>query len=305
MSAAQGHVPTPVATPVATTPAQKIADLRNVVQYHNARYHQHDAPEIPDADYDKLFDQLAALEQQYPEFITPDSPTQRVGDQPLSSFVQVTHDEPMMSLAKVFNDSDLADFEARILKRLDAHEGAIPTYSCEPKIDGVAVSLLYIDGLLVRAATRGDGITGEDITHNVRTIRNIPLKLTGDDLPARLEVRGEIYMTRSGFAAMNDAAARSEDGRIFVNPRNAAAGTLRQLDPRIAAQRPLRFFAYLGTAYLGTAYLGTERSNPQRRADPSGAMGFAIKSRTIGGARAAGFSGLCSGTAAQAPNARL
>jgi DNA ligase (NAD+) len=224
-----------------------IVDLRAVVQYHNARYHQHDAPEIPDADYDKLFDQLAALEQQFPEFITPDSPTQRVGDQPLSSFVQVTHDEPMMSLAKVFNDSDLADFEARILKRLDAHEGAIPTYSCEPKIDGVAVSLLYVDGMLVRAATRGDGITGEDITHNVRTIRNIPLKLTGNDLPARLEVRGEIYMTRSGFTAMNDAAARSEDGRIFVNPRNAAAGTLRQLDPRIAAQRPLRFFAYLGT----------------------------------------------------------
>ena len=274
MSAAQGHVPTPAATPVATTPAQKIADLRNVVQYHNARYHQHDAPEIPDADYDKLFDQLAALEQQYPEFITPDSPTQRVGDQPLSSFVQVTHDEPMMSLAKVFNDSDLADFEARILKRLDAHEGAIPTYSCEPKIDGVAVSLLYIDGLLVRAATRGDGITGEDITHNVRTIRNIPLKLTGDDLPARLEVRGEIYMTRSGFAAMNDAAARSEDGRIFVNPRNAAAGTLRQLDPRIAAQRPLRFFAYLGTAYLGT-----ERS----KNDQMSSGGNAIELTRVGG----------------------
>ncbi len=240
----------------AITPAQKITDLRNVVQYHNARYHQHDAPEIPDAYYDKLFDELSALEQQYPELITPDSPTQRVGDLPLSSFVQVTHDEPMMSLAKVFNDSDLADFEARILKRLDAHEGAIPTYSCEPKIDGVAVSLLYVDGLLVRAATRGDGVTGEDITHNVRTIRNIPLKLSGPDLPARLEVRGEIYMTRSGFAAMNDAAARSEDGRIFVNPRNAAAGTLRQLDPRIAAQRPLRFFAYLGS--LGS--LGTERS---------------------------------------------
>lgn len=246
MPAAQGHVPIPAATP-ASRAAQMIVDLRAVVQYHNARYHQHDAPEIPDADYDKLFDQLAALEQQFPEFITPDSPTQRVGDQPLSSFVQVTHDEPMMSLAKVFNDSDLADFEARILKRLDAHEGAIPTYSCEPKIDGVAVSLLYVDGMLVRAATRGDGITGEDITHNVRTIRNIPLKLTGNDLPARLEVRGEIYMTRSGFTAMNDAAARSEDGRIFVNPRNAAAGTLRQLDPRIAAQRPLRFFAYLGT----------------------------------------------------------
>ncbi|MDP2284988.1 MAG: NAD-dependent DNA ligase LigA [Pseudohongiella sp.] len=235
------------AATAAATPEQKIAQLRSIVQYHNARYHQLDAPEIPDADYDKLFDQLAALEQQYPEFITPDSPTQRVGAAPLSSFEQVTHSEPMMSLAKVFNNSDLADFEARILKRLDAQEGTVPTYSCEPKIDGVAVSLLYVDGLLVRAATRGDGITGEDITHNVRTIRNIPLKLTGDDLPTRLEVRGEIYMSRSGFAAMNEAAARAEDGRIFVNPRNAAAGTLRQLDPRIAAQRPLRFFSYLGT----------------------------------------------------------
>ena len=240
-------VATTTAPAAVATPEQKIAQLRSVVQYHNARYHQLDAPEIPDADYDKLFDELAALEQQYPEFITPDSPTQRVGAAPLSSFEQVTHSEPMMSLAKVFNNSDLADFEARILKRLDAQEGSVPTYSCEPKIDGVAVSLLYVDGLLVRAATRGDGITGEDITHNVRTIRNIPLKLTGDNLPTRLEVRGEIYMSRSGFAAMNEAAARVEDGRIFVNPRNAAAGTLRQLDPRIAAQRPLRFFSYLGT----------------------------------------------------------
>lgn len=247
-----------------STPAQKIANLRAVVQHHNARYHQHDAPEIPDADYDKLFDQLSALEQQYPGLITPDSPTQRVGDLPLTSFVQVTHDEPMMSLSKVFNDSDLADFEARILKRLDAHEGTVPTYSCEPKIDGVAVSLLYVDGMLVRAATRGDGITGEDITHNVRTIRNIPLKLTGADQPARLEVRGEIYMSRSGFAAMNTAAALSEDGRIFVNPRNAAAGTLRQLDPRIAAQRPLRFFAYLGT----------ERSKNDQMSTQSGVAGF-------------------------------
>ena len=299
ISAAEGQVPAPAAPipaapiPAAPAPAatakpattaasaQKIADLRALVQYHNARYHQHDAPEIPDADYDKLFDQLTALEQQYPEFITPDSPTQRVGAQPLSSFVQVTHDEPMMSLAKVFNDSDLADFEARILKRLDAHKDTVPTYSCEPKIDGVAVSLLYVDGLLVRAATRGDGITGEDITHNVRTIRNIPLKLTGSDLPARLEVRGEIYMSRSGFAAMNDAAALSEDGRIFVNPRNAAAGTLRQLDPRIAAQRPLRFFAYL--AYLGTerskndqlsSSVGTERSKNDQMSPGSGAIGL-------------------------------
>lgn len=223
----------------------EISELRRQINHHNSLYHQFDSPEIPDADYDKLFDRLLALEKEFPELVTPDSPSQRVGDAPLSSFEQVTHDTPMMSLAKVFDDQDLADFEARILKRLDDDEP--PTYNCEPKIDGVAVSLLYVDGLLVRAATRGDGVTGEDITHNVKTIKNIPLRLQASDgerIPARLEVRGEIYMSRSGFAAMNDEASRSEDGRVFVNPRNAAAGTLRQLDPRIAAKRPLSFFAY-------------------------------------------------------------
>tara|TARA_R110002072_G_scaffold1559_4_gene12937 strand:- start:35412 stop:37469 length:2058 start_codon:yes stop_codon:yes gene_type:complete len=223
----------------------EINELRRQINHHNSLYHQFDSPEIPDADYDRLFDRLLALEKEFPELVTPDSPSQRVGDAPLSSFEQVTHDTPMMSLAKVFDDQDLADFEARILKRLDDDEP--PTYNCEPKIDGVAVSLLYVDGLLVRAATRGDGVTGEDITHNVKTIKNIPLRLQASDgerIPARLEVRGEIYMSRSGFAAMNDEASRSEDGRVFVNPRNAAAGTLRQLDPRIAAKRPLSFFAY-------------------------------------------------------------
>lgn len=223
----------------------EIIELRRQINHHNSLYHQFDSPEIPDADYDRLFDRLLALEKEFPELVTPDSPTQRVGDAPLSSFEQVTHDTPMMSLAKVFDDQDLADFEARILKRLDDDEP--PTYNCEPKIDGVAVSLLYVDGLLVRAATRGDGVTGEDITHNVKTIKNIPLRLQSPDgniIPERLEVRGEIYMSRSGFAAMNDEASRSEDGRVFVNPRNAAAGTLRQLDPRVAAKRPLSFFAY-------------------------------------------------------------
>ena len=223
--------------------AQELETLRREISRHNSLYHQYDAPEIPDADYDRLFDRLLVLEAQFPKLVTPDSPSQRVGDKPLSSFAQVTHEVPMMSLAKVFNDTDLADFEARIVKRLEwEDEGAEPpTYSCEPKIDGVAVSLLYENGRLVRAATRGDGVTGEDITHNVRTIRNIPLRLASDDVPSRLEVRGEIYMTRSGFTAMNEEA---EDGRTFVNPRNAASGALRQLDPRIAATRPLRFFTY-------------------------------------------------------------
>lgn len=231
---------------------QEITSLRRQINHHNSLYHQFSAPEIPDVDYDRLFDRLVELEAAFPQLLTPDSPTQRVGDKPLAGFTQVKHDVPMMSLAKVFNDSDLADFENRILKRLEIEdEGAEPpVYSCEPKIDGVAVSLLYEQGLLVRAATRGDGVTGEDITHNVRTIGSIPLRLdTGDsperlEVPDRLEVRGEIYMTRSGFAAMNEEAERSEDGRTFVNPRNAASGALRQLDPRIAAKRPLRFFTY-------------------------------------------------------------
>ncbi|HDZ08959.1 NAD-dependent DNA ligase LigA [Pseudohongiella sp.] len=231
---------------------QEIDSLRRQINHHNSLYHQFSAPEIPDVDYDRLFDRLVELETAFPQLLTPDSPTQRVGDKPLAGFTQVKHDVPMMSLAKVFNDSDLADFETRILKRLEIEDedAEPPVYSCEPKIDGVAVSLLYEQGLLVRAATRGDGVTGEDITHNVRTIGSIPLRLgTGDsperlEVPDRLEVRGEIYMTRSGFAAMNEEAERSEDGRTFVNPRNAASGALRQLDPRIAAKRPLRFFTY-------------------------------------------------------------
>ncbi|HBX36863.1 MAG TPA: DNA ligase [Pseudohongiella sp.] len=231
---------------------QELAELRQLINHHNSLYHQYDAPEIPDADYDKLFDRLLLLEEQFPELVTPDSPSQRVGDAPLDSFKQVTHDTPMMSLSKVFNDQDLADFEARILKRLDSEE--VPRYSCEPKVDGVAVSLLYEHGLLVRGATRGDGVTGEDITHNVKTIRNIPLRLNDNKkhpVPDRLEVRGEIVMTRSGFAATNEKASNTEGGRTFVNPRNAAAGTLRQLDPRIAAERPLHFFCY--SAHVSTS----------------------------------------------------
>jgi len=234
------------------SPEQEIAELRELVNYHNSRYHQYDAPEIADAEYDRLFDRLVELETQNPHLITPESPTQRVGAAPLGSFAQVTHEVPMMSLAKVFNDSDLADFEARIVKRLDMEGDVSLSYSCEPKIDGIAVSLLYENGILVRGATRGDGVTGEDITHNVRTVRNIPLKLAGDNVPERLEVRGEIYLSRAGFEAMNAAAASEDGGRVFVNPRNAAAGTLRQLDPRIAASRPLRFFAY-------AAVIGSER----------------------------------------------
>lgn len=250
--------------------AAELASLREQIDYHNRRYHRDDAPEIPDADFDKLFDRLLALEADYPELITDDSPSQRVGSEPLASFTQVTHDIPMMSLSKVFNDQDLADFEARILKRLDdqVSEDSLH-YACEPKIDGVAVSLLYEHGKLTRAATRGDGVTGEDITHNVKTIGDIPmrLKIEGAETPARLEVRGEIYMTRSGFARMNAAAEKEESGRVFVNPRNAAAGTLRQLDPRIAAQRPLRFFTYSATVSSDSAESSLSNDWPTNHSD--------------------------------------
>jgi DNA ligase (NAD+) len=247
--------------PVTQALRDELARLCAEIQRHDFLYHTLDAPEIPDVDYDRLFARLEQLEARQPELITPDSPTQRVGSAPLSGFAQVTHELPMMSLAKVFDEAELQDFEARIAKRLDST--APLRFSCEPKIDGVAVSLLYENGLLVRAATRGDGVTGEDITHNVRTIRDVPLRLQlhtavqGDvpALPARLEVRGEIYMSRSGFEAAN-AQASATGGKTFVNPRNAAAGTLRQLDPRVAAARPLKLFCY------GANVLGADASVP-------------------------------------------
>jgi len=225
----------------------EIEQLRRQINYHNSLYYQHDSPLIPDADYDALYARLEELEAKHPNLITADSPTQRIGGAPLSSFSQVVHELPMMSLAKVFTRQDLLDFEIRLKKRLDTH--AEIDYSCEPKVDGIAVSLLYENGALVRGATRGDGVTGEDITHNVRTLHDIPLRLpeaehSGLPVPQRLEVRGEIYMSRSGFAQVNREAEQSDSGKMFVNPRNAAAGTLRQLDPRIAAQRPLRLFVY-------------------------------------------------------------
>lgn len=271
-------------TSAKTAAAAELETLRQQIDYHNRRYHRDDAPEIPDADFDKLFDRLLSLEADYPELVTDDSPSQRVGSEPLTSFTQVKHDIPMMSLSKVFNDQDLADFEARILKRLDDQidEDESLYYACEPKIDGVAVSLLYQDGKLTRAATRGDGVTGEDITPNVKTIGDIPmrLKLASEDgpAPARLEVRGEIYMTRSGFARMNAAAEKAaanneEGGRVFVNPRNAAAGTLRQLDPRIAAQRPLRFFTYSATVSADSAESTTAANWPGNHSDVLNMLG--------------------------------
>ena len=226
-----------------TIPAKvkrEVASLRKQIKHHNRLYHSLDVPEIPDADYDALLIRLEELEQEY-DLAMPDSPTQRIGGTPLSQFTQVTHEYAMLSLGKVFGEKDLRDFETRIKKRLGSEEELV--YSCEPKVDGIAVSLLYDDGLLTRAATRGDGVTGEDITHNVKTIRSIPLKLNHKKNRSRLEVRGEIFLSKPGFENLNKRA-KNEGTKVFVNPRNTAAGAVRQLDSKVTAKIPLEMFCY-------------------------------------------------------------
>lgn len=219
----------------------EIAKLRQQINQHNFLYHTQDAPEISDGEFDQLFRALKALEEQYPELVSADSPTQRVGAVPLPSFDQIEHEKPMLSLDNAFGEDDMRDFDRRVRDRLE-RVGEV-SYACEPKIDGVAVSLLYENGTLLRAATRGDGTTGENITQNVRTIESVPLSLLGSGFPERLEVRGEVYFPRVGFDKMN-ADAQATGGKVFANPRNAAAGTLRQLDSRETAKRPLTMFAY-------------------------------------------------------------
>ncbi len=221
---------------------QQIEELRKTLRHHEYLYHVLDAPEIPDSEYDRLFHQLKALENTHPEFITADSPTQRVGAKPLTSFSQVKHEIPMLSLDNVFNDDEFMAFVKRIQDRLPFSTENL-TFCCEPKLDGLAVSILYENGKLVRAATRGDGQTGEDITANVRTIRNIPLQLLTDNPPARLEVRGEIFMPHKAFEHLNEMALAKGE-KTFANPRNAAAGSLRQLDPKVTRQRHLMLNAY-------------------------------------------------------------
>jgi DNA ligase (NAD+) len=221
--------------------ATEIAQLRAEIQHHNYRYYTLDDPQIPDAEYDRLLRRLQELETEYPQLITPESPTQRVGATPLTEFATVEHELPMLSLDNAFNDNEILAFNRRIQERLKTT--AEIEYACEVKLDGIAVSLLYRDGLLVRGATRGDGTRGEDITQNVRTVHSVPLRLMGDDFPAVLEVRGEIYMPKAGFEALNDNARRNGE-KLFVNPRNAAAGSLRQLDSRITAKRPLEMCVY-------------------------------------------------------------
>lgn len=226
----------------------RIDALRAEVAEHDHRYHVLDAPSIPDAEYDKLFHELRALEAAFPMYASPDSPTQRVGAPISGDFAKVVHAVPMLSLANAFSEQDVIDFVQRAQTALGQTD---IEFSVEPKIDGLAMSLYYVDGRFVRAATRGDGEVGEDVTHSVRTIRSVPLKLTG--APAELEVRGEAYMPRAGFEAFNQRA-RAAGEREFVNPRNAAAGSIRQQDPSAAASRPLAFFAYgIGAAPDGIA----------------------------------------------------
>jgi len=235
---------------------QKVVQLREQLQKAGNAYYVLDNPIMKDAIYDQLYRQLQDLENKYPELVTSDSPTQRVGDKPASQFTSVKHNIPLYSLENAFNSSELAKWETRWQKQIES----LPDYSyiCELKIDGSAIALSYENGILIRGLTRGDGITGEEITQNIRTIRTIPLKLNLDNPPTRVEVRGEAFLPLNVFEEINQV--RIESGEtLFANPRNAAAGTLRQLDSKIVAQRKLNFFAY--TLHIDGA---EQRLNSQR-----------------------------------------
>ena len=236
----------------------RLETLRRQLDHHNYRYYVLDDPEIPDAEYDRLLRELQQLEQQHPGLVTPDSPTQRVGAKPLDHFDEVTHRIPMLSLDNAFSDGELDDFDRRVRERTGL-SGSVE-YAAEPKLDGLAISLRYEGGRLVQGATRGDGQHGEDVTQNVRTIPSIPLRLIGEGWPEVLEVRGEIFMPRAGFEALN-RRQRERDEKTFVNPRNAAAGSLRQLDPKVTAKRPLMFFCYGLGEVLGHEMTSTHGGN--------------------------------------------
>lgn len=220
----------------------QINNLRKTLRQYEYEYHVLDNPSVPDSEYDRLFHQLKALELENPELVTADSPTQRVGAKPLSAFRQIRHEIPMRSLDNAFSDEEFYAFVKRIEDRLGKSSSPL-TFCAEPKLDGLAVSILYVNGVLTQAATRGDGTTGEDITLNIRTVRNIPLQLLTDNPPARLEVRGEVFMPHEGFERLNEYALEHGE-KTFANPRNAAAGSLRQLDPKITSKRPLVLNAY-------------------------------------------------------------
>lgn len=220
---------------------QRVARLRAEIDRHNHRYHVLDDPEVSDAEYDRLLTELRSVEADYPALVVPDSPTQRVGGAPVAAFAQVRHRVPMLSLDNAFAREDVIAFDRKVRERLETEREI--AYACEPKLDGLAVSLTYRKGLLEVAATRGDGNVGEDVTHNVRTVKSVPLRLAGKSHPELLEVRGEVFMSIPGFREMNRIASEKGE-KTFVNPRNAAAGSLRQLDPKLAASRPLEVFFY-------------------------------------------------------------
>ena len=248
--------------PVTGDAAARVAALREAIRRHDHRYYVLDDPEIPDHEYDALLRELEAVEAAHPDLVTAESPTQRVGAAPSESFAEAVHEVAMLSLANGFDEGEVRAFDRRIRDRLAAEEGGeYPVdYVGEVKIDGLAISLLYERGRLVRGATRGDGVRGEDVTANVRTVRAIPLRLLGDSCPARVEVRGEIFMPRSGFERMNDEQ-RERGERTYANPRNAAAGALRQLDPAVTATRPLSLYCY------GTGLVGDGAVLPARHCD--------------------------------------
>ena len=235
-----------------SSPAQRAAELRQEIEHHNRLYYREDEPEISDAQYDELLNELRAIEAENPDLITPDSPTQRVGAAPLSKFEPVRHLQPMLSLANARNEDELRAWDQRVRKLLALESDEVELeYVTEPKIDGLAISLVYEDGRFVRGATRGDGEVGEDVTQNLRTIDAIPRRIT--DGPPLLEVRGEVYMSRSGFARLNEERAAAGEP-TFASPRNSAAGSIRQLDPAIAASRPLSMWAYSVGALEGLEF---------------------------------------------------
>ncbi|MEG3050964.1 MAG: NAD-dependent DNA ligase LigA, partial [Thermomonas sp.] len=235
--------------PMPIDPTTRIAELRRLIEDANRRYHELDAPDITDAQYDALVRELDALERANPELANADSPTRKVGSAPSGRFAQVEHAVPMLSLGNAFSDEEVGDFVRRIRERLDRDELA---FSAEPKLDGLAISLRYEDGVFVQGATRGDGATGENVTANLRTIAVIPKHLDGAGWPQVLEVRGEVYMARADFEKWNDHA-RLHGGKVLANPRNGAAGSLRQIDATLTAKRPLSFFAYgIGQVEGGT-----------------------------------------------------
>jgi len=220
---------------------EQYKQLIKKINYHAYRYYVLDNPEIPDAEYDKLFRQLEAIEKDNPEFVTPDSPSQRIGGKPLDAFEQIVHNVPMLSLSNAFSIEEIEDFNRRVTKLVD--DGEKVQYTAEPKLDGLAISIRYENGFLTQAATRGDGQTGENVTLNIKTIQSIPLALIGEGFPDILEVRGEIYMPKKGFEQLNKSQLEKGE-KTFANPRNAAAGSLRQLDPNITATRRLAFYCY-------------------------------------------------------------